>query len=74
MSTARLPAPTVAQLCALATFARAAGREWKLQLWDAWSTGRAVDPELQALRNSHGPRWLATARFSVGPEGLRFVA
>ena len=57
--------PTQEQVEALRSFARANGRLWKQALRDAWM--RAGEPgPLQALRNSHGPSWLASFRLPAG--------
>ena len=54
MSTRPLTADALIALCA---FAAVHGREWKRALRTAWERGTA-SPDLQALRNSHGPSWL----------------
>jgi hypothetical protein len=46
---------------ALKRFAKAHGRTWKHVLWAQWMQASA-EPVLHALRNSHGPNWLATYR------------
>lgn len=49
---------TTSQHEALKAFATANGRGWKKELQFQWMKATAT-PELHALRNSHGPRWLA---------------
>jgi len=51
------PNPTAEQLAALAEYRAANGRTWKSKLIDDWMTGRCYG-ELQAIRNTFGPRWL----------------
>lgn len=45
----------------LVKFAVAHGRRWRRVLSDQWMTASAP-PILHALRNSHGPTWLASYR------------
>jgi hypothetical protein len=59
------PKPTTAQLNALREYAGYYGRNWKSHLRDDWFNGRA-EGELQVLRNTLGPKWLAT--FSLNPQ------
>lgn len=51
------PVLTADQRKAMIAFVISAGRYWKRDLRFAWEAGR-VGPELQQLRNTHGPRWL----------------
>lgn len=57
----RPPPLTCEQEEALQHFAKAHGRTWKHVLWVQWMQASAA-PLLHALRNSHGPNWLATYR------------
>lgn len=52
------PALTDRQAAALVAFAREHGPAWKARLGDLWYRA-AAQPTLHALRNSHGPEWLA---------------
>lgn len=61
---------------AVRAYALTHGRTWKASLRDDWMNARTTGI-LQALRNSHGPTWLASyslkqARPSMEP--LRFVS
>jgi len=63
------PTPTAEQIAAVKTFAAKHGRNWKMALRFAWSTGHypfpSIAPEpalLQQLRNDFGPRWLMAFR------------
>ena len=56
---------TAEELTCLKVFADANGRQWKSALRLDWMRARAV-PQLQALRNSHGPMWLNTFKFPIG--------
>lgn len=54
------PELTATQLAALRDYANQHGRHsWKNYLSADWLNGR-LPADLHALRNSHGPRWLAT--------------
>lgn len=46
------------QTAAITAFAREHGPAWKARLGDLWYRA-AAQPTLHALRNSHGPEWLA---------------
>jgi hypothetical protein len=61
------PAPTQMQLEALREWRRLFGRTWKASLRAEWESGRISSPELQALRNTHGPRWLAKFKLPPSP-------
>lgn len=52
------PPLTADQLAALQDFARKNGRCWKSALRGAWQFD-GTNAELQHMRNTHGPRWLA---------------
>lgn len=54
---------TEEQRRALRMFATEQGRSWKLALARQWSNAKG-NPILHALRNSHGPSWLARLRRS----------
>ena len=56
--TARL---TDQQAQAIADYATAHGRNWKMRLRNDWETGRA-SAELQSVRNTFGPSWLVSYR------------
>lgn len=61
------------ELRALATYIENNGRAWKRKLAEGWSCASGQPgPLLYALRNSHGPRWLAGA--SLFGEAKAFVA
>ena len=49
---------TPEQLKALRSYAAYAGSDWKLGLLAAWRNA-SMPGHLHALRNSHGPSWLA---------------
>jgi hypothetical protein len=53
-------------LAALRTYAAHRGRTWKAALLRAWEASNAGVPELQRLRNTHGPAWLARFRLPAG--------
>ena len=55
------PPLTADQLARVAAFASAHGRCWKSTLRALWERGTR-DAELQHLRNTHGPAWLAGFR------------
>lgn len=57
----QFPKLTAEQEQAVVAFAQYAGRTWKQQLRDAWMRA-AMPGHLHALRNTHGPSWLATYR------------
>lgn len=62
--------PTVAQLIALRAYADEHGRTWKRDLNTDWQYARAQvngehSPELQQVRNTLGPSWLAKFRFDT---------
>jgi hypothetical protein len=61
--TSTYPALTAEQTKALTAFVVRSGRFWKVSLRHAWEAG-TVGPELQQLRNTHGPRWLAKFKFT----------
>lgn len=50
---------TPEELAALKAYAAKHGDSWKNFLNADWMRARA-EPELHRLRNTHGPRWLAT--------------
>lgn len=52
-------------LAALRLFAALRGRTWKAALARAWEANNTGPPELQRLRNTHGPAWLAGFRLPV---------
>ena len=56
------PIVTDEQLAALRDFADKHGRNWKGILMTGWLTAK-YPGHLQALRNSHGPYWLARFKF-----------
>lgn len=62
-----MPEITDAQRAALKAFAKKHGRSWKSRLQDLWRSASA-SPELHRLRNTHGPRWLATFKLDDGPD------
>jgi hypothetical protein len=53
---------TTDQEAAVISYAAYAGRNWKSALLAAWmnSATHQTQGHLQAIRNSHGPSWLAT--------------
>jgi hypothetical protein len=57
---------TQQQIWALQQFARVHGRTWKSALRARWERGNWLSDEyasdLQTLRNTHGPSWLARFR------------
>lgn len=57
---------TPEQIAALAAYATAHGRFWRADLRFHWERGGGVDGPhgciLYALRNTHGPSWLARYR------------
>lgn len=57
---------TPEQLAALRGFAAEHGRTWKAKLGLGWARAAYPGP-LQALRNSHGPAWLARFAFPIMP-------
>lgn len=57
-----VPAITDDQMTCLKVFAAFHGRNWKSALRAAWMNASAV-PQLQMLRNSHGPSWLKNFTF-----------
>lgn len=67
MTTAKTTYPelTPAQLVALRITAKRKGAFWKARILQGWEAGILIG-ELQALRNSHGPKWLA--KFKLPPE------
>lgn len=54
---------TLAELQLLDLFIERHGRNWKQELQRAWDNPGSGGPVLYALRNSHGPSWLAGFRF-----------
>lgn len=52
------PIPTSEQLAALAQYRAANGRTWKSKLIESWYSSNPPCGELQAIRNTFGPRWL----------------
>ncbi len=46
---------------AITRYANAHGRTWKAALREEWMNG-CNDPDLQMLRNTHGPSWLVGYR------------
>ncbi len=56
--------PTEAQMRALQHWRSVHGRDWRNKLWLAWmdagSGWAGYSPELRQLRNSLGPKWLAS--------------
>lgn len=50
------------QLNCLKMYADMQGRRWKQSLRNDWAKAAAV-PQLQWLRNTHGPSWLAKFKF-----------
>jgi hypothetical protein len=58
---------TSTQLQALRAFASANGRSWKQELRSQWMAASAI-PVLHALRNTHGPSWLAGFRLNAHHE------
>ena len=62
---------TAAQLAALKAFRDIQGPGWRRFLATCWELAKAPHHDgdtaatLHGLRNSHGPRWLATFRFPV---------
>ena len=61
------PAITPAQQAALVAYAAANGRRWKSALNQDWVNARSTG-ELHALRNSHGPSWLAAYKLPVAAQ------
>lgn len=55
--TSRFRSLTREELAVLQHIRQRHGRCWKKVVRFEWSSGRA-GPLMQALRNSHGPRWL----------------
>ena len=53
------PPLTAVQVTMVSDFAFAHGRYWKASLRELWERG-SRRPELQELRNTHGPLWLKT--------------
>lgn len=65
MPRAKIPQPNPEQLEAVKAFAARHGRDWRDALALAWMTGSDANQPaghlLRQVRNTCGPRWLATA-------------
>lgn len=54
---------TIEELAALHAYAAQHGRTWKARLNDDWFYARTTGV-LQVLRNTRGPRWLASFKLT----------